>query len=349
MPQHAPRPRLSKESLRQLFNAAARFLEAKPWEYTSDSHVAGWTDSTSGEIRIGSVLGNAGLIYAAVFHRRAAGLNWVFRALTEDETENPSLAEGMDCLKLEFVLKGALSKEDRQALAGAGYKRPGQRGAVWPRFQSFEPGWKPWFINQREADELLEGIPRLLKFCQLLRRHLELYDDRSPGDVPFLPSPQPERPLQLDDLEWRPLVLPPDPGMQPVPILQEEVDEIARLPQVAQTHEFSSGLFPGVSYLEEGRPALSRLTMLVDHERNDVLHVEFDKGPAPAADSAVCGLVKALLRAAVRPRQLLIANPRLQPILLPWCDAVGIELRTVQHLPAFEAASQSLSEHLRQG
>ena len=114
-----------------------------------------------------------------MFHRRAAGLNWVFRALTEDENENPSLAEGMDCLKLEFVEKGELSQEDRQALAGAGF-RPGRRGAVWPRFQSFEPGWMPLFINQHEAAELLEGITRLLEFCQLLRRHPELYDLASP-------------------------------------------------------------------------------------------------------------------------------------------------------------------------
>ena len=346
MPQRAPKPRLSKESLRQLHDAAARFFGAKPWAYAADSHVVGWLDSTSREIRIGSVLGNAGLIYAAVFHRRAAGLNWLFRALTEDEPENPTIAEGMDCLKLEFVENGDLSKEDRQALAGAEFK-PRGRGAVWPRFQSFEPGWMPWFINQREADELLEGIPRLLTFCQLLRRHPELYDDRSPGDVPFLPSPLPDRPLQPDDLDWCPLVLPPDPGMQPVPLLQEQIDEIARLPRVVQVHEFSSGLFPGVSYLEEGRAAFSRLTMLVDHERGNVLHVEFDKGPAPAAESAIRGLVKALLHAAVRPRQLLIANRRLQPILQPWCDALQIELLTLRHLPALEAASQSLAEHLR--
>ena len=62
MPQHAPKPRLSKESLRQLYDAAARFFGAKPWEYTSDSHVVGWADSTSREIRIGIVLGNADFI-----------------------------------------------------------------------------------------------------------------------------------------------------------------------------------------------------------------------------------------------------------------------------------------------
>jgi hypothetical protein len=117
--------------------------------------------------------------------------------------------------------------------------------------------------------------------------------------------------------------------------------------RTSELHEFSSGLFTGVSYLEEGRPAFNRLTMLVDHERGNVLHVEFDKGPAPAAESPIRGLVKALLHAAVRPGQLLIANPRLQPILQPWCDAVQIELLTLRHLPALEAASQSLSEHLR--
>ena len=39
-------------------------------------------------------------------------------------------------------------------------------------------------------------------------------------------------------------MLPPDPGMQLVTLPAEAVNEIAHLPRVNQTHEFSSGLFP---------------------------------------------------------------------------------------------------------
>lgn len=154
MPRQNNFARVTPKTWRRLLRETAEFFAAKPWEYTYDSHIVGLTDPTTGEIHIGSVLGNAGLVFGATFHRRASGLNWIFRAIGNDEPEDLSIAEGMDCLKLEFVTKRELSKEELHSLSAAGFKTA-ERGRAWPRFLSFEPGWKPWSINEHEAGQFL--------------------------------------------------------------------------------------------------------------------------------------------------------------------------------------------------
>ena len=149
--QLAPPPSVAPETWRALSAAAKSFAALKPWETIYDSNVVGLTDPVTGEARIGCVLGNAGQVFGAVFYRRPAGLRWILNILDEAPDE-PDLAcaEGIDCLKLEFVPKRELEKEDLAVLQAAGFK-PAGRGSVWPQFRAAEPGWHPWFINQAEG------------------------------------------------------------------------------------------------------------------------------------------------------------------------------------------------------
>src|SRR2546422_922833 len=155
MPQFAPPPPVVPETWRALLDAASDFAATAPWEYMYDSDVVGLIDPATGETRIGTVLGNAGEVFAAIFYRRATGLRWILQMLNDaPDPENLNTAEGIDALKLEFVPKRELRTEDLAMLNAAGFKPKG-KGAVWPQFRAAEPGWHPWHINQREADELL--------------------------------------------------------------------------------------------------------------------------------------------------------------------------------------------------
>jgi len=146
MPKLAPPPPVATETWRALLAAASDFAARQPWESMYDSDVVGLIDPVTGETRIATVLGNAGEVFAAVFYRHAAGLRWILQMLDDaPDPEDFNTADGMDCLKLEFVPKRELCKEDLAMLKAAGFK-PAGKGSVWPQFRSSDPGWHPWHI-----------------------------------------------------------------------------------------------------------------------------------------------------------------------------------------------------------
>lgn len=251
MPKLPPPPPVAPETWSALLAAAADFAALEPWKFTYDSDAIGLIDTATNETRIATVLGNAGEVFAAVFYRRAAGLRWILQMLGDTpDPEDLNNADGMDCLKLEFVPKRELWKEDLAMLNAAGFKANG-KGSIWPQFRSAKPGWHPWHINQAEASQLLADLPRLIAFCKMFKQHPDLFDERDATEIPFLPAVSPARPLTPKDLDWRPLLPPPVSGLdgfQPAADKLEKLRALKRTPGTAC--EFDSSLLPGGSFLE---------------------------------------------------------------------------------------------------
>ena len=331
-----------------MLQAAADFAALKPWEFMHESDLVGLIDPATGETRIGSVLGGAGEIFAAVFYRRG-GLRWILQMVSEEpDPESLNAVEGMDCLKLEFVPKKELHKEDVARLNAAGFKPPG-RGAVWPQFRASEPGWHPWHVTQTEAEQFLTDLPRLTAFCKLLEENPDLFESRPLTEIPFLPAPMPARALRLDDLEWRPVVhLPETP--RAFRATAEEMERLLKLERVpGAAFEFDSTLMPGASFLEKGRPCFGRLSLLVETSRGMVAGMDLGSGAVAAHEAAGRGLVKGLLTAGVRPGKLMIGGSQLQPVLEPLCEALDIKLWPVSSLPALDAAMAALTQRFGGG
>lgn len=346
MPKLAPPPPVSPETWRALLGAAGDFAALKPWEFAYDSEVAGLIDSVTGEMRIGNVLGNAGEVFAAVIYRRA-GLRWILSLLTDvPNPEDLNNADGMDCLKLEFVPKRELWKEDLAVLKATAFKAVG-RGCVWPQFRSCVPGWHPWHINQVEADQLLSDLPRLTAFYKLFEQCPELYDGRDATEIPFLPVSLPNRPLTPKDLDWRPVIPPPLTGFEPFSAPSDQLEKLRACKHAAGLAcEFDCTLIPGGSFYENGRPCFGRFSLLVEKQRGLVLGMDVESGALTPGEAAGRSLVKALLMAKSLPEKIFIAGSRLQNVLQPLCDELKIELLPVSSLPVLEEAIEHLSQHM---
>jgi hypothetical protein len=350
MPKFAPPPPIAPETWRALLAVAADFAALEPWKNMYDSDVVGLIDPATGETRIATVLGNAGEVFAAVFYRRAAGLRWILQMLNDaPDPEDLNNADGIDCLKLEFVSKRELEKEDAAMLKAAGFK-PAGKGCVWPQFRSADPGWLPWHINQAEAGQLLADLPRLTAFCKMFEQHAELFDRSAAAEIPFLPAVMPDRALSPKDLDWRPLLLPPVSGLdsfQPAAAQLEKLHALKRAPGTAC--EFDSSLLPGGSILENGRPCFGRFSLLVEQRHGLVIGMDVQSGALTPGEAAGRGLVESLLKAGQLPDKIIIGGSRLQPVLQPLCDALQIKLWPASSRPALEAAVASLSQHMMAG
>lgn len=347
MPKLAPPPSVTPETWRVLISLTADFAALAPWKYAVDVDVVGLIDPVTGATRIGTVLGNAGEVFAAVIYRRA-GLRWILSMRDEapEHIEDLNNVEGMDCLKVELAPKRELRKEDLALLKAAAFTPKG-KGAVWPQFRSAEPGWHPWHINQTEAGQLVADLPRLTAFYRMFEAHPELYDGRAPAEIPFLPVVLPDRPLTPDDLDWHPFLSPPDTGPDPYQPTTEVLEKLRALTCLPDfTCEYDCSLLPGGSFMENGRPCFGRVCILVEKREGMVVGMSMQSGALTAAEGAGRGLVESLLKAGSLPEVIMIRGSRLQPALQPLCDALEIQLSPVSSLPNLERALAFLSRHM---
>lgn len=342
----APPPPVAPETWRALLAAAADFAAIEPWGFAYDSDAVGLIDPVTGETRIAHVLGNAGEVFAAVFYRRA-GLRWILAMLGDlPDPEDLNNIEGMDCLKVEFVPKRELAKEDLAVLKAAAFK-PAGKGRVWPQFHSSEPGWHPWHINQTEAEQLLADLPRLTAFCKLFEQHPDLFDKRDATEIPFPPVPLPDRALTPEDLDWRPLLPPPVTGLDPFRASADQLEKLRALKrQAGLVCEFDCTMMPGGSFVENGRPCFGRFSLLVEEQRGLVIGMDVASGALTPGEAAGRTLVNALLMGKSLPEKIFIGGSRLQPVLQPLCDELQIQLWPASSLPALEEAIESLSQQM---
>jgi len=332
-----------------LLAVTTEFAAAKPWKVMADCDVVGLMDNQTGGIRLASVLGNGGDVFGVVVYRRAAGVRWLLNILKDPEECMDVEAMGsMDCLKVELITKRFMLKADLAVLKAANYKPLG-KGSVWPQFQSSLPGWPPWFIDQTEAEQLLGDLPRINAFCRLFCEHPDLYEGRRSGEIPFLPNPMPERPLQIADLDWRLLSIPPE-TIEPFKATDGQLKQLRALklePKVG--FEYGTRLLLGSSVLEQGRPCYSRISLLVEHQNGLVVAFKLSLTNIPFAESTGTALVQTLIDAGIRPGIILIDDHRLESVLGPLCDALDMDLILSDELEFLDEANDALTRFTNTG
>lgn len=330
----------------ELFRAASQLADLEPWQFASDAEVFGLTDPSTREVRMGHILGNAGMVFAAVVYRNG-GIPWLLSMLDAESDPSPAGAfEAMDCVKLEWVHKRELEKEDLAALATSGIKIRG-RGAVWPQFRSSKPGWPPWHIDGREARQLVSGLRQLTAHLRLFKDHPKLFDGRAHLEVPFLQAEVPNRELALDDLEWLPVVMPPDEPFEAATIAESDLKKLSVLgrdPDLAL--DFDARLVPEASFLKDGRPCFGRMALLVESDTGMVASFDLQAGGAPAGEAALSSFVALLLKAEILPTRLNVGTSKVKTALQSLCSQLGIQLVLAKQMPLLEEAFESLGQAL---
>ena len=342
-------PPLPKEITFGLVAAADRLGRLKPWTFMSDGQAIGVREQPRGELRIASVIGALREVLGIVFYRGPEGLRYIHTMLTEEEEpDRASVLEGMDCLKVEWVSKRELLEPDLDLLAAAAFQPVG-RGRVWPQFQSWKPGWRPWFISEAEAGQMSEDMRKVARFVELVKRVPTLYEGHSPAEVPIAPSGG-EGVMGQDEIEWLPLVPAPTPPCEPIRLSVAEQEELAAVPvRENAVFELLARLAPEMAFLDEasGRPCVSRVGLLVDHDSYFVLTTELAHGAAPRQELAGRIIIKGLRAAKARPRAIEVDDARLADACRPMCAKLGVPVREVKELRSANDAFESMRKHFR--
>ena len=337
------------ETWKALLKLAAEFFELKPWIYAADCDLFGIRDATTGEVRIGHVLGNANEVFAVVIYRKG-GRNWVFSLLEPRGDPNDlDQANGMDCLKLEWVTKRELEREDLAMLKRAGFKTTG-RGAIWPQFRSFSPGWHPWGLGQDEALQLLADLPQLLAGLRLYKSLPNLFDDRAPQELPFIQGKIVDRMPLPEDLEWMPYIPSPLNDQSTFKLDGTEIENLRKLTKnPSEVCEFDSMILPGASFMEGGRPCFGRISLLVDSSGGLIHDVKVESAAVPAVESAVRALATHLFNKGSLPGILTIASGAFAASVQALGAELGIRIVQAEELYWLDEALAHLNAAMAAG
>ena len=348
-PKLNPPPSINPETMKALLAAAMDFGAAKPWEVACDSDVVGLSDPLTHEIRLASIMGQAKEVFGVAIYRRVAGINWILTALdSPDDIMDLDLFAEMDAIKLDFVPRSELHKEDKAMLKALDFKPPG-KGAAWPQFQSSKPGWLPWFIDQEEAEQLTGDLKKLTRFIALFRQHPEIFENRPVAEFPFLPATLPNRPLELEDLDWRPIIPPVNAPVPFEPTAEQlsQIKSLARNPE--SQYQYGCWVMQGCNLVEQGQPSYTRCGLLVDSVHGLVLGFDITLASLAYHQCVGQSLVKTLVKSGHIPGFIFCNDERVESILNDFCSQLGIEVIYRDDLVELAEARESLNGYMGRG
>ena len=345
-------PEVSAETWKALLAAADDFNRLAPWTWMHDSQVIGLRHPVTSEVLLGSILGRLRSVFGLLVYRNDAGRRWLLSTILNDGDsgglDREDTAFEQDLIKVEFVPKRELAKEDRAALTAANYAPSLKGPRVWPQFRSVMPGGWPWHLTQSEAEALLFALPRVAAAAQLVRKQPRVWEDHCDGEIAFVPAdfdPTMDQ-LRAEQLDWQPMIPPPEPLPEMVSLDEVTLARLAKLGQAKGFHLELDVTYSSIVVADVHRPRFPKLAMAVDRNSGFIggFHLsEFKDRDGAAALSTV--IREALTQLGSRPETIRVQRPRVAAMLRNLTDQLGIPVKQDAELAQLNFARQSMEQH----
>lgn len=319
-----------------------------------DSQLLGLPHPVTKEVLLCSVVGRLGEVFGLLVYRGEAGQRWLFSTIFNgggsDEFEREDTGFEQDCVKLEFVRRGDLTKADLGALQAANYSPAGKRGPVWPTVRGIVPGGYPWHPTQVEAELLIHTLPRVGAFARLLHDTPDLEVDLANRQAPFLPDEfdPSTRPLRPEDLDWRPLILPSEPSVSALSLDEAAASELRQLP-LARGFHLELDLFYSPVVIGEGeRPWFPRATMAVDRASGMIGGYHLGKADDLQGNGVLAEtLLTTLKQFGRRPESIRVQRKRVARMLAGVLRQLNIPLREDRELSVLNSVREEVEQRFR--
>ena len=330
----------------RLYDAADAFRQLAPWEWTDDDRAFGVQCPETGETYYCVVLGALREVFALAAYEGAEGLDGYLKCLSGEAGENALAPEYQRALMASFENRTDIEHRDRTVIEILGRKYQGPK--AWPLFRHFLPGYLPWFLSAVQARTLAACLEQAVSVLPRLARDPGLLPDPAAG-LFLVRVPQTDA---AGNLKWHDEMLPaPRPPHKAQP--QIPVDEVGIERLRHQSKRRAGDWEIGYAYtpmpIQENpdqRPYLLRLLGVADAESGYVftVHLEMPDRCLPVFRDK---LLSCLGEAPHWPERLLVNHDDAAALAAPIAKALGIPLKRVEELPAFETAYESLIEAMK--
>jgi len=327
----------SPDEWQRLYEAAAAFKAAKPWEWMAEVDIFGVQDPESGKIGYASVMGALGEHFCLALYRGQEALAG-FWLMQKGEEPDPTFILEIPQLQASWEDRGSLDQKDRDVIKAMGLKFRG-RGS-WPLFRAFVPGYLPWFVSDQEArfltlalEQTLDVAARVMEDPNLLAPLVD--------DVYLVRTPEERE----GTLGWKDKWIELESLGYPIPVVKVDgsaVADLRQLPIREMTVEADLFPLPGAfPDKRDPRPYFAYNLLLVESTSGFVL----DAGllmPQPTLETVwretPSQFLKAVDRWGYRPAQVAVRSERLAYLLESATSKLGIDLHLAQSLPGLDEA-----------
>jgi hypothetical protein len=333
---------------RRLHEAAIRVKEVAPWEWMAEADVFGVQDPDTGILGFVTVMGALGEHLALAVYLGAEGLYGFWNLQTvlsfilpgEEVTQ---LLFTIPHLQASFEDRNTLHTKDRNLIKKLGLKFRGRQ--AWPMFRSIRPGFLPWYLVAWEARFLTHALEQAVGVALRFKDDPILLD--TPDDSSYLVR-VPRR--EAETLFWEDRVMtvePPEPVSVSIPMDDEVLNEVKRLPQKRFPLEVDFFMFPAPIRERGARPYFPYMLMMVDGDSgfifgSELMSPEPDLLPHEVMTGVPLTLAYQLASIGAVPHQIKVEIPVLSQVIKPLADELGIKVRLVPQLEALNMAKEAL-------
>lgn len=324
---------------------AERVKELAPWQWMSDTDHIAFRDSSDGETRFISVMGNAGEHYAIVVYTNAEALFSILDFLQDPGSRSDVILETAQ-LQLSFEDRDYLSREDRAILKQLGRRYRGRN--AWPCFRSFVPGFFPWYVAPDELDLLCLAAEQVLEVAPRFEHdpaQLELLNRRGMERHEFLVRERVHRDAREGWEERLETVKRP-----PARFIAPRLDSVL-MQRVAKGSPVENALEVDVFPLPEPcqdtagqRPYFPYTVAVVEASEGFALACEL-LTPLPTLDAVYeklpATVLKVLADQEVIPREIRVRTPQIAALLESACRQLDVDIKIQPTLPHVEELEAS--------
>lgn len=335
----------SLDEWRQLYEAAARFKEAVPWEWMTESHVFGVRNPETGEIGYDSIMGLRGEYFALAVYLGSEGLAG-FVQMESGRAKDATFLLEIPQLQASFGDRQELRKEDLAIIKSLGLKFRGQ--GAWLLFRSYVPSYLPWFLSGEEARFLTVCLEQGLEVALRVRANPHLLDPLRQG-LYLIRTLEKEGAAMAWKDQWEKPV-PPQPKTIQIKLDQKLLNAASRLPRQPMTMQASLFVMPG-GIFDKGdpRPYFGYTLMVVEAQSGFILGTAI-LAPKPSLEAVWTQtpeeFLKVLPRLGTLPTEVAVNQERLRMLLEPVTTALGIKLTLTRTLPALNQARKAMEQML---
>lgn len=336
----------------QLYAMMDDIQKIAPWKYMHEGMIFGVQEPQTGMPCYVSVMGQLGEHVSIAVYLGHNTLHQ-FWAVSNKEVSPMTILE-LPSLQASFENRDQLSKDDIELVRQLGFR---YRGAQkWPLFRRYGSGYFPWYLEQDEAQLLInvfrQAIPmfeRIKQDMEILGRHdeteilfrLPIKGDKAEGEEPEWTDAYLEVPRDVEADPWKIIAL--DETKLEVMRQRPRHDAVLMVDFFVIPRPIEKG--------RHHRPYFPYCMLVVERESNFVAgHKitgvdEYDSFEQMLAEQPNL-LLETMLNAQIYPNDVYVTETRLYEYLLPLCEELDIELSLWPSLPVLDDARDAFLHYM---
>lgn len=335
---------------RALYEAANEIKALAPWQWLYETDIFGVQNPETGEVGFVSVMGMKGEHFAVNIYLGADALSRFWDLQDADDgdgfIEEEFVIETLlntPQIQASFEDRNDLHQKDRDVIKQLGLKYRGRK--AWPLFQSFAPGYMPWFLTADEARFLTHALTQTLDVAR-----------RAEKDLSFLETDdEDEYLIRVQDSEsntWRDemrQVPPPEPKEYRLFMDNEALTHLAGLRPNMDVIDVDFFWMPTPIGDRGERPYYPYNLLLFDPGSHMILGTDIlvaKPSPEEMWGKVPMKLVQYLAGANIRPQTIRVASEPLAAFLQPVADKLNMQIELVPYLPEIEGIKGMLTDFI---